>query len=243
MSPHLPPEPPAPAPAVPPPTVPPLPSAPPLPDSALAALLNDRFARGRPSNDLDTAGVLVHSFDDMDQHADPWNPCPPSQWCARYGDRFSACLVNRRVPHLFNAGVGGFVIAAAALQPLESAIACSWSYDAGTMGQGSGGCEGNGRCASLGSYYCWWRGTETQLMLEQQAANTHAQSEYNEIMLRAEHWTAHLPAVIAAVFHPAGRDEARSRRVHEALLLEYGLDARAVPRLELNMARLDAPFS
>ena len=97
--------------------------------------------------------MLVHSFDDMDHRADPWKPCPPSMWCHRYSDRFSACLMNQRVPHLFNGWVGGFIIAPGAMSPVRNSIACQWSYDAGTMGQGHNGCEGNGRCKSLGSRY------------------------------------------------------------------------------------------
>ena len=82
-------------------------------------------------------------------------------------------------------------------------------------------------------------------MLEQQEITLHAQSHYNEVMLRAEHLTAHLPFVIEAVFYPRGREDARRRaaEVHKAFLNEYGLSERRVPLLQLDLAQLGAPFS
>ena len=62
--------------------------------------LNERFARGRPTTDLASAGVLVHQFDTPDaaRYDSPWLPCPADKWCSKWADRFSTSVINRRIP-------------------------------------------------------------------------------------------------------------------------------------------------
>jgi len=68
------------------------------------------IASPQPSDDVAAAGVLVRLFDKIDDARSPWLPCPRSLWCAKFGDRFSATLVNAELPHLYNDWAGGMVL-------------------------------------------------------------------------------------------------------------------------------------
>jgi len=68
------------------------------------------IASPQPSDDVAAAGVLVRLFDKINDARSPWLPCPRSLWCAKFGDRFSATLVNAELPHLYNDWAGGMVL-------------------------------------------------------------------------------------------------------------------------------------
>lgn len=106
---------------------------------AVVRRLNRRFMRGRPSNSIADAGVLIHQFDDSGFNAttrvskeggvaswSPWLPCPPGKWCAKFGDRFSTSVLNARAPYAFNEVNGGFVIAA---DTAQRGTLCAWATD------------------------------------------------------------------------------------------------------------------
>ena len=96
--------PPAPPAAPAPPALPPqpLPNRPPHGFAAdVASHLNTRFHRGGPSNDLELAGVLIHTFDGLgglDPRATPWrHDCTHARdlhFCQLRSDRISASLIN-----------------------------------------------------------------------------------------------------------------------------------------------------
>ena len=123
------PPPPPPRPSPPPPISPPLPP-PPIPT---IDLLNQRFLAGRPSNDPNEAGVLLHQFDGQEDWARGWRPCTAeseNRWCGQFADRFASSMVNARQPYVFN-GNGGMIFNMN--PPHLNRILCSYSADAGSM--------------------------------------------------------------------------------------------------------------
>ena len=98
-----PPPPPSPAPS-PPPSL--SPSPPPLTAEQRVELLNDRFASGGPSNNLESAGILVRQLDGLNDVNKPWLPCRhtgngDSSWCAEMADRWATSLVNPGARNLY----------------------------------------------------------------------------------------------------------------------------------------------
>lgn len=184
--------------------------------------------------------MLVHNWDDMDHHDAPWDLCPSRMWCRIFRSRVSVSLINKRQPHLFNPSVGGFVVAPAQLLPTRRSISCLWAYDAGTMGMGEGGCQGNGQCSSPRSSFCWWASNQLAEMMEQQEAQGGTRP-YNELILNGAHWRARLPAIIEGVFYPRG-SPGRSPEIHRRFMQQFALSEGEVPLLELDLANGDAPF-
>ena len=135
LLPHLPqlppPSAPLPAPSSPPP---PFPSSPPLSLDAVVEILNRRFEIGRPSNNMETAGIVVRMIDHLTDTEDwenaPWLPSKNP----RLADRFSGSLINRRAPAIFmgkgGRGLPGFIISPAAAQ---ASLMCDFTHDAGTV--------------------------------------------------------------------------------------------------------------
>jgi len=105
--------------------------------SAVVQTINQRFTTGHPSNDLASAGVLMHQFDDLGDPMQNWLPCPKECWgkqcwCAKFSDRFSCSVINALSPptspdgHIGifanSVGVysGGFVLTPSEMRPLCS---------------------------------------------------------------------------------------------------------------------------
>jgi hypothetical protein len=56
-----------------------------------------RFRDGRPSKSLAEVGVVVHTFDSMEDSSEPWKPCSAQEHsCAFVRDRMSASIVSER---------------------------------------------------------------------------------------------------------------------------------------------------
>ena len=79
------------------------------------AILNERFAHGRPSNTIRDAGVLVRQFEKETDNARPWNVCAKDRpWCASIADRLATTIINAETRHLYYSdadGGAGVVIA------------------------------------------------------------------------------------------------------------------------------------
>lgn len=97
----------------------------------VAAKLNMRFIGGHASGDLTQAGVLVHSFDAFDKGTThpAWLPCDQSEWCAAFADRFSASLMSRKLPFVFDARQGAFAIS----PMVADALLCAFAGDGASM--------------------------------------------------------------------------------------------------------------
>ena len=63
------------------------------------------------------------------QQSNPWLPCPQDTWCSKYADRFSASVVNRRLPHLLSSFIPGLVLKPAAV---AASLLCGWANDGHT---------------------------------------------------------------------------------------------------------------
>ena len=116
------------------------------------ARLNARFAQGHPTSNISAAGLVVHQFDGVGlvqllqetairnrlpiertgnvTTAVPWLPCPEGSWCSKFADRFSASVVNRRLPHMLSGSAPGVILAPATA---SRALLCAWANDAHSM--------------------------------------------------------------------------------------------------------------
>jgi len=93
---------------------------------ALIQSINDRFNRGKPSNDLNDMGVLVHLSDR--------DGLQPEIVSDRFTDVYSASIVNRQTPFMFpflflHVPSVGLIISPEAA---ASSLLCSYSQDART---------------------------------------------------------------------------------------------------------------
>ena len=117
----------------PPPLPPPQPPQPPSPPPSIPPLpavdqINLRFSHGGPSASLATAGVLVHTFDDITDTVQPWLPCHEGRWCGNLRDRFAASLLHPGYADIYSKGEGGFVI-----NPDAAHMLCSYHGDGHSM--------------------------------------------------------------------------------------------------------------
>ena len=113
-------------------------AAPHIAMSADAAQINARFIGGGPYDDVRSAGVAMHQFDDLEDRDQAWRPCT-SGWCAKYGDRISASLVNKRSPPTPDGDIGlfkdseGVFSGGFVADPSKTEVLCSYPGDGGTM--------------------------------------------------------------------------------------------------------------
>ena len=62
---------------------------------------------------LQAGGVLLHTFDGLEDSRRPWRPCPRTgegSWCAHLSDRMAATFVNADARHVWKPTVGGLVL-------------------------------------------------------------------------------------------------------------------------------------
>jgi len=209
--------------------------------------------------------VLVHQFDAIDQdgttkrgvHAE-WAPCSRNEWCTRFSDRFSASVINRRVPYLYDAKQPGFI-----LQPfaVDRAFLCGYKQDGGTMGkvcsppgiseQCVPGCRLQRPTWSDGLRRS--RGQLWQLLEEQEedmisglrnGVRSCGQDTcyYNELVLSANVWVQHLPQIIEAIFFPKFAHDAEGKARSSLWRFHMQYPGVFVPLVSLDLANIDAPF-
>mmetsp|Transcript_36873 Transcript_36873/g.61063 ORF Transcript_36873/g.61063 Transcript_36873/m.61063 type:complete len:441 (+) Transcript_36873:21-1343(+) len=245
------------------PTVPPTPPSP-HPAVLLAASLGERFAAGKPTPDLERAGILIHQLDGMGSSDSSWLPCP-EPWCA---DRLSATLINKQVPYLYSSTARGIVI-----NSTRVSVLCSFSFDGGTDQRicsppGSSpmclpGCyrqknsgAGDDWCDFRKTYdlgFCAWHPEWLQGMMRQQLVGLVAregltacgkpQCLYNEVVLDGQAWLAQLPEAVEAFFVPTGAppsEERAARDARRAFLSRFHVSASNVPMMRLNVASQNA---
>ncbi|KAL1496682.1 hypothetical protein AB1Y20_014276 [Prymnesium parvum] len=236
---------------------PPLPPVPRLParrtKAAIVALLNERFRKGAPSNDLESAGVLVRQFDTLDDAKKPWLPCPATDWCAAFADRWATSIIHPGARRMYyGSEKGGFVLA-----PTVS-IFCAYPEDGNSMDGnkvchplgGDGvhcipGCYPLGQtCAEVGhEWSCSFPPTQLREALQAQLRREDMKQRNNEIVVDLASVEAQLPRSIEGFF--VGAEEAHVREVREQFMLDFGLsDADGPPLLRLNLdGGGEAPFT
>ena len=192
--------------------------------------INGRFTLGKPSPDLESAGVLVRAFDGLEYPLKPWLPCPKDQpWlrmCASKADRFPTSLLWPQHTETYKGkgtGMGGVVI-----RPHAAKIKCSYHGDGFTMSKGGEPCPESNYCDQPGSrmYKCSWRASQLMSMMEHSDGSSH-----NEVVLDSQAWVEELPSTIEAIFLVDGDDEAKVRKIHQDFMRDYGLTVEAFPLL------------
>lgn len=185
----------------------------------MVELLNFQWIHGEPSKSLDRAGVLVHVFDNTEA-SEPWLPCPQTSWCARFGDRISASMINQHLPGIFAAN--GFPPTGIVLSSQLTRVLCSYFADGGSMnkqcdGPPTEGCvpgcidKSHHWCDSrdvrvfdrnVDVYHCAYRPEDLDAMLQRHLV--HQPGSYNELIVDTRPLEPNLPDAIVAVFFSTG---------------------------------------
>lgn len=204
-------------------------------------------------------------FDDTES-GEPWLPCRAPRWCAAFGDRLSASLINRRLPYVFKEGALGMVLNA------HSRIRCSFFADGGTMtrqctNDSPPGCE-PGCCNNDGIpwwcedvsiesqtiYGCAFRPRDMGMMLQHHELRP---GSFNEVIVDPTAWSSDAvdpPEAIEAFYfirdppHQGRRlwrkprdGEAKARDIHAKFHAKY--PNAAVPLVRLELQRSVGPFT
>ena len=228
-------------------------------------MLNHAWTYGAPSGRLESAGVLVHTFDQTERESAPWWPCDaPNAWCYAFRDRLCASLANARQPRLVTQkSTAGLV-----LSP-SIPLLCSYPSDGGTMEKlctppAPTGCvpgcsaKGSGEpqwCAhaaawstsqSAAIWDCAFRPTDLEAMLRH-----HAQRfEPNEVVVDTSTWARDLPELVVAIVFLVGSGlsgrqlnagERQARDVHARMLAAF--PQRPTPLVTLDLRRAEGAFT
>ena len=245
-----------PPPCIPPPMLPPAPPPPPPgppplpypPGFTVLPDLNAQFRTARVTNNLATSGVLVHVYDGISDVYRPWLPCTDPS-CEVYGDRFATSLLYPGHQDVYAGGAGGWQKGGGGgfvLRASELTVNCAYYADGGSQGKvcarGDDNCiPGCGRWCDPGrgvfNWGCAWKPEHLKQMIVQQM-QVHPDGGYNEIIIDASSWVAHLPRTIAAVFVCVDENGMadpekvqHSREVHRRFLEDYKLSSVDFPLL------------
>ena len=157
----------------------------------IADCLNRRFHEGRPSSSLVEVGILVHVFDKS--VLENGYPRPEKQF-------ISGSIISASYGSLFGGDNGGYI-----LNPLKTAIYCSWSADGGTYGRycygglspscvpgctaSAYGGEQPAWCGPSGGY-CPYQPNRLHEMLANFRTNggDPGSGTYNEVLIRSDVW-------------------------------------------------------
>ena len=149
-------------------------------------------------------------FDNLEDGVEAWRVCRTG-WCAGRVDHESCSLVNARLRSLFNYGAG--VALASTTQ-----YACSFTSDGGTQDKRLGGCEEVPPCRPTKWWECGWRMDQLRDAIATQVSLA-GDVAYNEFIVSAVYWEAHLPSIIEAF---VCRDECgKARRAHAQFLAAF----------------------
>jgi len=224
--------------------------------------LNIRFAQGSATNNLATAGVLVHNFDQPHSRIDAWNiACMGSPWCSSSSDRWSASLINPSVPWLYSNKGAGFVLSADVVNR-GGLVSCAWSEDGGTKRitcdtpSHSASCipgcatdthqwceERRADALLSGVHDCPWRPDQLGAMIAQHEWRLRQPPwppprpwiPHNEVILDSRAWNRSLPSLVEAIFFNDNRSATFAARVRARFLAAFRLDPADVPLTRLRM--------
>ena len=211
----------------------------------IVALLNERFASGKPSNVLSEAGVLVRQFDTLDDWDKPWLPCPADRWCVGFSDRWATSIINVDAPHVYyddeNDGKGGIVLAPTA------ALFCAYPEDGNSMNPehactplgGDGvncipGCYPKGQqCHEVGhDWVCSFPPDRLKQALISQQNRESYRDRNNEMIVDIRTVTSNLPHSIMAFWRKPNLDkDQQAHQAHANFLAEYKLTKENGPPL------------
>ena len=205
--------------------------------SALEAMWHD----GKPSNDVQSAGLIVHQFDAVNPKGQAaFEPCPQHLWCAKYGKIWPSSLINRRQHKGLYRGdqMGGLILAP---PPLNS-IRCAYPKDGNSMGHiGSMGCQGDcPDCQRPAGYHgppckTWDCSFPSERL--QQALAAGGGDKHNEIVIDAQVMASNLPHSVLAFFYMQPQTKPQAASHHAEFLKRYNLTADDCPLLHLSASQ------
>lgn len=206
---------------------------------------NARFRNGKPSNNLEEAGVLVHVIHDAGSDEwKPWLPCPET-WCHPPRKFFSCSVINANLQahgakEITTFGMNhplGFIVS-----PKVNHLSCSYPVDGGSYDQTCTKPGQNEKNCVPGCRKISFPPTELEKMLD-----VHAKiytSSYNEVVLTVDQWVASLPDTIEAVFFSprCGACRTEAEHVHKEFLQRFSLSSCDVPLLSFDSLNWKEPF-
>ena len=188
-------------------------------------VLNHLFKQGKPSNNFEEVGLMVHCFDDTEGLAEPWTPCK-SGFCVKSSTWWSGSIINQNLRTGF--GDSGLI-----MTPSKVELLCSYDQDAGTL---FAGCTGKGE-----EYY--GPGNTQGMMLEHVGRGG---SGYNEVVIDSRKFVEGLPSSVSGVVFGlksgrGGNTFDRTRAVHTYVMMldRYNLSASDFPLLRANYDVMD----
>lgn len=188
-------------------------------------VLNHLFKQGKPSNDLESAGLMVHCFDDTEDFAEPWTPCKTG-FCSKSSRWWSGSIINQHLRTVF--GDSGLI-----MSPSKVELLCSYDQDAGTL---FGGCAGKGKA--------YFGPADTEGMMVQHMGR--GGSGYNEVVIDSAKFLADLPMSVAGVVFglksgAGGKtfEKIRAVRTYVMMLDRYNLSEANFPLLRANYDVMD----
>lgn len=182
----------------------------------------------------------------------------------QYADHLEGSIINPKVPFLYSDDAVGFIVA-----PEHAAVRCSFPEDGGTMsrychpdemaprdcldGCYSGGEQCITHTMSASHQMCYAADSLAAMMAQcekfargrfdnNNGCRQGNGCRYNEIVLDKRAWIDRQPHATEALFYPVGGDADGARSVHRAFLKHYGVNARQVPLVRINLDRIGAPF-
>jgi hypothetical protein len=181
------------------------------------------FRDGFPTNQLEKAGLLIHCFDETEDHQELWRPCI-SDWCRRFhfDSWWSASVINAKQPRAF--GNSGIVFA-----PKHNKVLCSSAEDMGSMYKG---------CKTRATHDTISGPNQLKEMLEASMSGGENANQYNEVLIDSRYFMKHLPGSIAGVIYGLKGmdtyDQVKAVQAYVNLLDTYNLTERDVPLLKIH---------
>ena len=183
-------------------------------------VLNHLFKQGVPSNILESAGLMIHAFDDTENFAQPWTPCD-SGFCSKSSYWWSGSIINQHLRTVF--GDSGLI-----MTPSKVELLCSYDQDSGTLYNG---------CAGEGSGYFGPENTEGMLLQHMGRGGR----GYNEVVIDSKKFLEGLPKSVAGVVFglksgSGGKtfEKIRAVRTYVMMLDRYNLSESDFPLLRAN---------
>lgn len=210
-----------------------------------AASINERFHRSpfrnslwSPDGTLADAGLLIHVLDGWEENGQMWAPGRNGPGATDQSGSL-VCGQNKvagqRIP-LFGgrAAQSGIIF-----KPGSTRVKCGKPSD--SSGKCIAWCDRSRASLSVPwseaiDKQCAWQpkdfGVQLKRLVKHQV--TYSYLWYNEIIIDAVHWRAHMPDVVEAIFG--------NRDAHQAFLAEFDLSERSHPFLELDSMDWTSPF-
>ena len=188
--------------------------------------LADIFKGGKPSNDLEKAGLLVHGFDGTELDADhKWMPCVEG-FCKGASKWWSTSLINR--VHSATWGDNGLI-----LSPSRTKMLCSHTCDFGSL---YSGCKASAPNGYQGKGIPFPKG-HLKEMLERSMYEPGLTGAYNEVLIDMVDYQKNLPQAVAAFYYKGnakGMEIVAAAHAYVTFLDAFNLTAASVPLIKFN---------